>query len=132
MKKRARWHVIFYESGNGKCPVRDFLESISKRERAKVVSWVQALEEHGINLHRPFADLLENGIHELRIKLTGDQYRILYFFCYRDYIVLTHEFIKVSEKVPKKEINKAEKMRKDFLNRYDLNKIRRMIENDEL
>ncbi len=62
------------------------------------------LKEHGINLHRPFADILEGGIHELRMKLSGDQTRILYFFCYRDYIILTHDFVKTSDKVPMKDV----------------------------
>ncbi|WP_039927931.1 type II toxin-antitoxin system RelE/ParE family toxin, partial [Leptospira yanagawae] len=67
---------------------------------------------------RPYADLLIDGIHELRIKLSGSQIRILYFFCYKDYIILTNQFVKNTDKVPNSEINKAIKRRESFLQKY--------------
>ena len=70
------------------------------------------------NLPRPYADLLEDGIHELRIKLKGTQVRILYFFCYQNIIVLTNVFDKHSDKVPKEQIKLAKENRIDFLNRF--------------
>lgn len=63
--------------------------------------------------------------HELRIKLSGNQVRILYFFCYRDFIILTNVFVKTSEKVPVKEINKAKLLRADFLRRFNEQSLRR-------
>lgn len=54
------------------------------------MSWISILEENGPILPRPYADLLRNEIHELRVKLSGSQVRILYFFCFEDFIVLTH------------------------------------------
>jgi phage-related protein len=81
------------------------------------------------NLTRPYADLLGDGIHELRIKLTGKQVRILYFFCYRQYIILTHSFVKNTDKVPTNAINKAKRLREDFLKRYNETKL--MEDNDE-
>ena len=127
MKEPRDWKLIFYESVKGECPVHEFIESLNEGEQTKVVSWLKALSLEGINLHRPFADLLEDGIHELRIKVTGDQVRALYFFCYRDYIIVTHTFIKRTNKVPKKELKKAKKYREDFLTRYNtIEKIRRL------
>ncbi len=52
------------------------------------------LEENGPTLPRPYADILEDGIHELRIKLSGRQERILYFFVFHKCIILTHAFTK--------------------------------------
>ena len=88
------------------------------------MNWLEQLEEHGPMVPRPYADLLEDGIHELRFKLSGDQVRILYFFCYRDIIVLTHAFKKNTGKVPIAEIKKAKKYRSDFLKRNSESKIR--------
>jgi phage-related protein len=70
---------------------------------------------------------LEDGIHELRIKLTGDQVRILYFFCYRDIIILTNSFEKHTDKVPKSEIKLAKINREDFLSRYTEHEIRSLL-----
>jgi phage-related protein len=88
---------------------------------------VSLLEEQGPNLPRPYADLLIDGIHELRLKLTGDQIRILYFFCYKEFIVLTHVFTKRTEVVPAPEIKKSQKCRDDFLSRFDEKKIREVF-----
>jgi phage-related protein len=114
-----KWKVIFYETDKGKCPVQDFIASRSLNNRVKIFALISFLEEKGPNLPRPYADFLEDGIHELRIKLSGDQIRILYFFCYKDFIILAHPFIKKSNKVPISEINKANKLRSDFLRRYN-------------
>ena len=62
--------------------------------------------KRGPTLPRPYADLIEDCIHELRIRLSGDQGRVFYFFCYRKFIVLTHAFVKTSAKVPRAEIKK--------------------------
>lgn len=101
------------------CPVQDFVDSRRERDQAKVLSWIAQLESQGPNLPRPYADLLDDGIHELRIKLSGEQVRALYFFCYRDYIVLTHCFIKRTVRVPEAQIRRAKKCRTEFLGRYD-------------
>ena len=95
----------------------DFIDSRNERNQAKVLSLISLVQEYGPNLPRPYADLLTDGIHELRIKLSGNDIRILYFFCYRDFIVLTHAFIKTTDKVPESEIKKAQKYRDDFLQR---------------
>lgn len=117
MKKR-KWNVLYYESSEGKCPTMDFIDSRNKRNQAKLLSFISLLQEYGPNLPRPYADLLKDGIHELRVKLSGGQVRFLYFFCYRDIIVLTHVFKKTTDKVPETEIRKAKKYRENFLKRF--------------
>jgi len=112
------WCVFYYETLDGKCPAQEFIDSRDKENQAKILSLISYLEEHGPNLPRPYADLLVDGIHELRTKLSGDEVRTLYFFCFKRYIILTHSFIKHENAVPTKEINKAKMLRTDFLNRY--------------
>ncbi|HHE38562.1 MAG TPA: type II toxin-antitoxin system RelE/ParE family toxin [Candidatus Cloacimonetes bacterium] len=116
---KREWKIIYYESSENKCPIMEFIDSRSKRNQAKILGLISLLQEYGPNLPRPYADLLYDGIHELRIKLSGEDTRILYFFCYRDFIVLTHSFIKTTGKIPKSEIKKAKKYRDDFLQRFN-------------
>ncbi|GAG01649.1 unnamed protein product [marine sediment metagenome] len=111
------WRVIYYETPDGNCPIRAFIDSRKLREQAKVLALISYLQDKGPILPRPYADLLEDGIHELRVKSSGDQVRVLYFFCYRRYIVLTHAFVKVTARVPRAEIQQAKKYRSDFLSR---------------
>ena len=119
------WRVIYYSGEDGSVPVKKYIDGLSIRERAKTMSLIELLEEKGPNLPRPNSDLLEDGIHELRIKLTGTQVRVLYFFCYQNIIVLTNVFDKHSEKVPKSEINIAKENRVDFIARYKEKDVRR-------
>ena len=66
---------------------------------------------------RPYADLLLDGIHELRMKVSGNQVRILYFFVFENRIVLTHPFYKHVLKAPTKEIKKSIQIREDYMRR---------------
>jgi phage-related protein len=102
-------------------PVKEYIDNLSLRERAKAMAFIGLLEDRGPGLIRPYADLLEDGIHELRIKLTGTQTRILYFFCYQDIIVLTNAFDKHTKKVPIGKIELAKESRTDFLARFSEN-----------
>ena len=121
---KRTWKIFYYEDENGRSDIQEFIDSQKERAQAKVFAWLSQLEQHGPNLPRPYADLLADGIHELRINLSGNQIRILYFFCFKEFIILTHAFSKRTSKVSKKEINKARKYREDFLARYELKKLR--------
>jgi len=114
-----RWRILYYTAENGDCPVENFINIRSISNQAKIFNWIEQLEIKGPNLPRPYADLLEDGIHELRMKLSGDQVRILYFFCYKEYIILTHAFFKNTDKVPRSELVKAKKYRDDFIRRFN-------------
>lgn len=59
--------------------------------------------------------MLRDGIYELRVVHTGQQYRILYFFHQRKAVVLTHSFQKKTQMVPDRDIDLALKRRIDFL-----------------
>jgi phage-related protein len=117
--KKKEWHVIYYSDSDNKCEVKDFIKSLDLEERKKVLAWIEQLQIQGPNLPRPYADFLKDGIHELRIQTSGEKNRILYFFCYVNFIVLTHQFIKTTKEVPEKEIKKSIKLMKDFLERFD-------------
>lgn len=125
--KKILWQVIYYEDINQVSEVYNFVGNRNEGEKAKILALLTVLEEQSPQLPRPYADLLGDGIHELRIKLSGNQARILYFFCFREFIVLTNVFIKHTDKVPVKEIKKAQKLRADFLHRYTEQSLRRMI-----
>jgi len=121
---KSKWNIVYYETAKEECPVEDFINSRSIKNRVKIFNWLEQLEVQGPNLPRPYADFLEDGIHELRIKLSGEQIRIIYFFYCREFIILTHAFRKKTDKVPKAEIEKAKKYRDDFIARFGENKFR--------
>jgi phage-related protein len=112
------WHIYYYDKTDGVSPVKEYVDALPLKERAKTLAFIGLLETNGPHLPRPYADLLKDGIHELRIKLTGTQTRILYFFCYQNNIVLTNVFEKHTDTVPESEITLAKTYRADFLSRY--------------
>ena len=117
MKENKDWKIILYVDENG-CPVNDFIETLPLASKKKLYSAIEYLKEIGAFLHRPQADILRDGIHELRVQLKGEKTRTLYFFCYEDYIVLTHTFIKRTKQVPEKEIDRALAYKENFLEKY--------------
>ena len=127
-----RFKIVYYETENHICPVQEFINGRDMRNQAKIFAYLDLLEEKGPVLPRPYADILEDGIHELRIKLSGDQIRILYFFTFKEFIILTHALIKNTEKVSKSEIEKAKKFRNNFLKRFSEKKLREEFENEDI
>jgi phage-related protein len=87
-------------------PVLGWLDTLPAKIQDKCVVKIERLRELGHELRRPEADLLRNGIYELRIGRKGMNYRILYFFHGRMAAVLAHCLIKERE-VPAKDIEAA-------------------------
>jgi hypothetical protein len=123
----SKWNILYYSEDDKLSDIEIFIDSKDERNQAKIFAWLEKLAELGPNLPRPYADILIDGIHELRIKLSGSQVRILYFFCYKDYIILTNQFVKNTDKVPKSEINKSKERRDKFLKKYNEIDLKRLI-----
>jgi hypothetical protein len=126
-----KWSIIFCDPYMNPCPISEFLDSCRPEHQVKVLHFLELLEEMGPNLPRPYADLLEDGIHELRVRLSGDQMRLLYFFCYETYIVVYQALRKTGGKVPAKYIQEMRQYREGFLGRVDRDALRRS-EDEEL
>ena len=70
-----------------------------------------------ISVHRvptKFFKHLEDGIYEIRIEVGSNIYRIFAFFDDNKLVVLLHGFQKKTQKTPRKEIERAKKLRKDY------------------
>ena len=49
------FEVEFYETANGKQPAKDFLLSLDKKMRAKMLSMITILAENGTELREPYS-----------------------------------------------------------------------------
>ena len=112
----SEFKAEFYENGD-EIPVKEFLDSLDDKMRAKFSMEIKLLEEKGNQLREPYSKPLGDGIFELRAKVGTDISRVLYFFYYEGRIILTHGFIKKTRKTPSSEIEKAKQYRKDFIER---------------
>ncbi len=114
--------VIFYETANGKKPVKEFLDSLSAKEAKKVV-WVLKLFEDLKEVPRQFFKKLTNtdDIWEVRINVGGKAIRILGFLDGDHLIVLAHAIVKKTQKTPKQAIKIAQERKKDYFSRKGVN-----------
>ena len=113
----TRFEVEFYEDKDGNQPAKEFLLSLDKKMRAKMITTIGILQDNGYELREPYSKHLSEGIFELRAKVGSDIARVLYFFFIDRRIILTNGFIKKTQKTPTKEIAKAKKYREDYLRR---------------
>ena len=111
------FNIDFFKLDNGDCPIKDYLNSVDKKLRAKILWTIGLLETNGNMLGMPYSEHLDDGIFELRTKQGSDISRVLYFFCIGRKIILTHGFTKKTNKVPKGEIETAKKYRDVYLSR---------------
>lgn len=107
------YEVYFYQTPKGRCPAEEFLDGLPVKARAKVARWIEELKTYGPDLPRPYADIVSGKIRELRVIFASKQYRLLYFFYHRN-IVITHGFMKKTDKVPEGEIETAQRSMIDF------------------
>jgi phage-related protein len=96
--------------------VLDWLKELRRSDQRAYETCVAAIErlvEFGHELRRPLADLLRDGIYELRIRKGRVNYRILYFFHGRNLAILGHALTK-EDKMPMADIERAIRRRKAF------------------
>jgi phage-related protein len=83
------------------------------KAQVKCLAYLSQLEDRGHELRRPVADLLRDGIYELRPTYAGVHTRILYFFTGQDAVVVSHGLTKQAA-VPTTDIERAIVRRKKF------------------
>ena len=109
--------IVFYETEDGKNLVREFLRSIEPKMRVKIARTISLLKVYGYELREPYSKSLGDGIFELRTQFGGNISRVLYFFVVNGKAVLTHGFIKKTQKTPQQEIDRVKRYREDYLKR---------------
>lgn len=108
-----RTEVVFYKEEDGTVPLLDWLDGLTAKAQDKCLARLKRLEDLGHELRRPEADILRDGIYELRVGLQGVNYRMLYFFHGKSVAVLSHGLVK-ERRVPPQEISIAARRKKKF------------------
>ncbi len=110
--------IEFYCTDVGKCPIEEFLDSLSGKQAQKI-AWVLQLIEDLDVIPTTYLKKLVNtdDIWEVRIQVGGNIFRLLGFFEGDNLVVLNHGFQKKTQKTPSKDIKLAETRKKDHLRR---------------
>ena len=99
--------IIYYTTKSGKNPVREFLDSLQKRDKAKIFKIFQNIELYGLLSILPHVKkLAETPFWEIRV-LGQSNIRVLYVSITNESILILHGFLKKTQKTPNNEIKTA-------------------------
>lgn len=74
----SEFKAEFYENGD-EIPVKEFLDSLDDKMRAKFSMEIKLLEEKGNQLREPYSKPLGDGIFELRAKSRNRYFKSVIF-----------------------------------------------------
>ena len=118
------YNVEFYETQDGKSQIWEFLEDLrikavtskdARIQHKQASLYIELLQQNRTRLNENITKHLGDGIWELR---PGNN-RVFYFFFQDNTFVLLHQFRKKTQKTPKREIEKPERERDDYLFRKE-------------
>jgi len=109
-KKKKQRTIIFYKSY-----FDDFFKEQKQKVKDKII-WTFDLIEELRRVPETYLKHLENtdGLYEIRVQRGSDIFRIFCFFNQGQLVVLANGFQKKTQKTPKKEIEKAIKIKEEY------------------
>lgn len=112
--------IYFYKDIHGNEPVLEYLQELSKHtdkssriKANKINDYIQMLSQYGVQAGKPYIKHLDGDIWELRPLRD----RILFVAWVDGGYVLLHQFLKKTQKTPKREIEKAKRELADLIER---------------
>ena len=104
------WTIIFYKKY-----FREFFEKQRDKVKSKII-WTFDLIEEVMQVPEIYLKHIEgtDGLYEIRVQFGSDIFRIFCFFDEEQLVVLANGFQKKTQKTPRKEINKALKIKEEY------------------
>jgi|LGOV01.1.fsa_nt_gb phage-related protein len=113
------WNVLMHQSKDGLVPTKQFISSVSNvKLKSKILRQIDLLIEFGNKLREPHTKSLTDkrgNMYELRVHQSTNIARVFFFFFKGNKIILLNGFIKKDNSTPKKEIDKAYKLKQEYL-----------------
>lgn len=104
---------IYAICGGNKCFVQEFIEKLNDKDKKKIIALLKRSADSGIPRNEEKFKKLVDDIWEFK----SYQIRILCTLENNKIILLIHGFIKKKNETPKKEIEKANRLLKEFRGR---------------
>ena len=115
MERKPILEVVFFKTGAGTEPVRDWLKALSATDRKTMGENIKTVQ-FGWPLGMPLVDHLGGDIWEVRSRLDTRIARTL-FATEGDTMVLLHAFIKKQQQTPKSDLDLAKERLKQLRRR---------------
>jgi phage-related protein len=99
--------VYYFISSSGSNPVRQFLDSLSEKQQAKILRIFQYITDYGLSAVLPHTKKLA-GTPLWEIRIVGkDNIRILYVLPLKNIVLVLHGFMKKTQRTSVKELQIA-------------------------
>lgn len=103
--------VTFYTTASGRAPVLDYLNDLTKPEKAWILEAFQRIESEGLQAVQVNFRQIEGKLWEIKISA----HRVFYVVIEKQRIILLHAYKKQSQKLPLKERSIALKRMREVL-----------------
>lgn len=115
-------NIVYYKKIDGTVPVLDYIKTLDKKHKAKILKEIDLLEEYGFDLKEPYVKPIKgkkyNKLFELRTKFSTNLSRVFYFSHTKNGFILLSAYTKKTNKTDAKELDKALKYMNDYNERY--------------
>ena len=105
------WQVTFYNSA-----LEDELLKLPAGFVARFLRYAERMEVYGPDLGMPHTRAMGEGLFELRLKAAEGIARVFYCTIVSRRIVMLHQFVKKSNKTPRRELDIARKRMREIAN----------------
>lgn len=102
------WRISFYSTG-----IQKEILNLPAGLVARFLRYAERMETYGPDLGMPHTRAMGQGLFELRLKAAEGISRVFYCTLVGRRIVMLHQFIKKSEKTPRKELEIARERMKE-------------------
>ena len=79
MKEQKEWQIKLYKTIAGRCPIKDFMKTLNKKDKENMTKQILYLKEVGKKLNMPHGKKLRDDIYELRITLANKIHELFIF-----------------------------------------------------
>lgn len=94
---------------------REFMEKLSEQERGKIRRALLLLETED-KIPRHYIKYVRDGVYEFRVSYGNKEFRLFFIYDGDTAVVLFNCYTKKSQKAPKREIDKAIKLKEEYRN----------------
>jgi phage-related protein len=106
-KQGKRVPAIFFRTGAGGEPVRDWLKNLSTEDRKRIGEDIKTVE-FGWPIGMPVCRPLGGGVYEVRTSLARNRIaRVLFYIDVKSRMVLLHGIMKKTQKTPAEDLELA-------------------------
>jgi phage-related protein len=105
----VNWRVTFYSTA-----FQDEILKLPAGFAARFLRYAERMEIYGPDLGMPHTQAVGEGLFELRLRAAEGIARVFYCTLVGCEVVMLHQFIKKSEKTPRKELDIARKRMKEM------------------